>query len=184
MKKITMLVISGAMFYTASLMAAGVSRGAEVSRASASSSVEGRRDEREHSDLNALNETTASAGWDQQGHWLEWTVDVPKAGDYQVVLRYAGGRPWPVYRELRIDGQLPAAEFAQLELPPTGGFGRETSHWRNLSLSSNTGEVLQLSLDKGPVTLRLTNLGSVGSDGAVKLDSIALLAADSDAALT
>ncbi|NIA22189.1 MAG: carbohydrate-binding protein [Anaerolineaceae bacterium] len=53
-------------------------------------------------------------GWDNPGHWLEWTVEAPEAGAYEVCIEHAGETPGT--RQVLLNGQpvkgLEAAPFA------------------------------------------------------------------------
>lgn len=118
----------------------------------------------------------AVIGWDDKDQWLEWQAEVPVAGDYQLMLRYAAGRKWVVWRELKINGAVPAG-FARIELANTGGWGRSANEWRNFVVAGADGQPLTLKLDKGPVTLRLTNLGGDGENGSANLDAVVLVTA-------
>ena len=47
------------------------------------------------------------------GHWLEWTVSIPKIGRYAVFARYAtGSHNTP--RDFHLDGKSPAAELVSV----------------------------------------------------------------------
>lgn len=117
-------------------------------------------------------------GMDDAGQWQTWQLKVPADGDYQVTLRYAGGRKWVVWRELQVDGKLPAPAFAKIELPPSGGWGRAVADWRNLTLADAAGKPLTLHLSAGEHTLRMSNLGGAGENGSANLDAIVLSTAD------
>ncbi len=115
----------------------------------------------------------ALAGWDDTQQWLEWSFEVPESGDYLVTLRYAGGRDWAVWRELKLDGKVPAAGFAKVELKETGGWGRSAKDWKNLTIAAG-GKPLSLKLAKGSHVLRLTSLGGAAGNGSANLDAVVL----------
>ena len=85
------------------------------------------------------------------GHWLEWDLDVPTAGRYELWMRYTtactGTR-----RSLLLDGESPGPEFADIAVPTTGGWCTTEDTWAYLRL----GPALQLSAGKR--RLRMTNL--------------------------
>jgi hypothetical protein len=96
-------------------------------------------------------------GWDDRGHWLEWTIDGAAAGDYEVALRYATeARPT---REMRLNAQ-PVEGLDSFALEPTGGW----QTWRETTLPG------RIALRQGRNTLRMTNLGGRG----LNLDEITL----------
>lgn len=105
--------------------------------------------------------------WDREGHWLEWVLDVPQAGDYRVLVRgcTSEGR---ILRKLTVNGETPAGTAA-IELLGTGGYSSDRDDWRIYELPGPDGP-LKLNLPAGPVKLRLENL-----DGhSLNLDWLAL----------
>lgn len=54
------------------------------------------------------------SGWDDPGHWLEWTVEVPEGGMYEVAIEH--GSQMPATRQVLLNGQpvtgLEAVPFA------------------------------------------------------------------------
>lgn len=117
-------------------------------------------------------------GMDHAGQWQTWKLTVPADGNYRVTLRYAGGRSWAVWRELQIDGKLPAPAFAKIELPSSGGWGRAAADWRNLTLADAAGKPLSVHLAAGEHELRVSNLGGAGENGSANLDAIVFSTAD------
>ena len=82
------------------------------------------------------------------GDYLQWTVNVPSAGTYDLSFRYAlltGGRPL----ELKVNGIV---KIASLDFPATATW----STWENLSTSQQ--------LIAGNNTIRLTTIGSNGGN--------------------
>lgn len=138
-------------------------------------SAKGGGDFLEKDDRPGSSGKLALAGWDDEGQWLEWKFDIAQPGEYAVTVRYAGGRSWVVWRELKIDGKVPAANFAKLELPATGGWGRSAREWRNLTLGT-------LKLDKGSHVLRLTNIGGKGANGSANIDAVVVHSPGADPA--
>jgi hypothetical protein len=92
-----------------------------------------------------------------KGHWLAWTFDVPKDGDYHLRLRYASGSPEPV-RDLKVDGQYPFAGAERLAFESTGGFGTTPTQWKVRQFAVDGKEVV-LPLKAGKHTVRMANLG-------------------------
>jgi len=85
------------------------------------------------------------------GHWLEWELDVPEDGRYELWMRYATGCD-KTRRSLRIDGECPAPAFADMAIPKTGGWSGGEDNWRYLKLG------VPLRLSAGKHRLRMTNL--------------------------
>lgn len=89
------------------------------------------------------------------GDYIQWSVNVPTAGTYELSFRYAlpnGGRPL----ELKVNGTVKIASF---DFPATGLWNT----WLNVSTSQ--------TLNAGNNTIRLTTIGSNG--GNVDLLSVA-----------
>ncbi|MFD2706714.1 pectate lyase [Salibacterium lacus] len=87
------------------------------------------------------------------GGYVEWTVDVPSAGEYTLDVKYAhaGGSDRPA--EISVNG---VAE-AELRFPPTPAWNA----WKT--------ESMQVNLDKGTQTIRLT---AVGAEGGGNIDHL------------
>lgn len=89
------------------------------------------------------------------GHWLEWTVNVPKAGDYRIVLKYASDCD-STTRDLTIDGATPGNAFKTFVLPRTGGFCSTRDDWAYYMIGDAAAPAT-VSLTAGPHTLRMSN---------------------------
>jgi hypothetical protein len=85
----------------------------------------------------------AISHWDDKGHWLEWTMDIPKPGASELVIRYC--TPGKAIRSLAVDGR----SLGPVKLPSTGGFGDLDSDWRE--------HAVKVRLSAGKHVLRLTN---------------------------
>ncbi|OGV79779.1 MAG: hypothetical protein A3K19_22425 [Lentisphaerae bacterium RIFOXYB12_FULL_65_16] len=110
--------------------------------------------------------------WDNGGHWLEWTVELPATAWYQVSLRYCTAST-EALRAVLIDGAYPTEACRTVALPGTGGFSNATDDWKELALADcKTGEPLRFFLPQGRHTLRVYNLLE-----PVNLDSITFVAA-------
>jgi len=90
-------------------------------------------------------------------HWLEWSLNVPREGDYRIVLKYATDSVGTT-RDLTIDGQYPGEAFKRFHLPATGGFCTARNDWRYATIGGQeTPATLRLSAGKH--VLRMANLG-------------------------
>ena len=85
------------------------------------------------------------------GHWVEWDLDVPAEGRYEVWMRYTTACA-KTRRSLQIDGVTPAPAFASMVVPCTGGWSGTESQWRYLRLG------VPIVLRAGRRRLRMTNL--------------------------
>ena len=129
-------------------------------------------------DRPATSGNLCITSWDNPNHWIEWEVDIPQTGEYQLVLRYAGGRAWTVYREFQIDGKTPNDAFKKIVWETTGGFGRSASEWKNLVVSDSNKQTALVNLAKGKHIVRGINLGGDGANGGGNLDLLAFLSKD------
>jgi hypothetical protein len=80
--------------------------------------------------------------------FIEWTVDVPSSGSYNLIFRYANDS-WPRPLELKVNGSV---KEASLKFPATGA-------WTNWEVVSSTQ-----SLNAGENIIRLTAIGLSGSN--------------------
>ncbi|MCD6361330.1 MAG: hypothetical protein J7M38_10750 [Armatimonadetes bacterium] len=106
--------------------------------------------------------------WDNEGHWLEWTLIAPTEGDYYVVLRYCS--MFANLRRAAIDGEVIGA--GDFRFADTGGFSSSAGDWRHATLLTGD-EPTPVHLSAGEHTLRLTNADGKG----MNLDYIALVPA-------
>lgn len=128
--------------------------------------------------------------WNNDEGWLEWQVEVPEDGLYEVTVRYAplDGSFGPIVRGIQIDGEFPYREAERLELdrlwkdrqyPYERNSIRnevrpvqlEVKGWieKTLADHSVSPEPLKIALAKGKHTLRLT-----GVSEPVSLHSISI----------
>jgi hypothetical protein len=105
--------------------------------------------------------------WDDEGHWIAWTVSVPEDGRYGLVVRYCAVDS--VQRALSVDGE----RVGEFSFPATGGFSSTTSDWAHAIVREADGEPVLLELEAGEHTVRMTNLGGSG----MNLDYLALVPA-------
>ncbi len=87
--------------------------------------------------------------WNEQGHWLEWEVDVQDAGAYDVYLQYATLYNSP--RELRVNGEV-AEGLESFALPLT-------VNWQTWTEDRLPAPV---HLEEGRQVLRMSSLGGRG----------------------
>ncbi len=96
--------------------------------------------------------------WDDKGHTLTWTVELPEAGEYRLAVRYC--TPGAVQRKLTLNER----EIGVVTFPGTGGFGTQAHEWEHVRFEP-------VALPKGTATIRLEN-----SDGkGLNLDYLALV---------
>ena len=99
------------------------------------------------------------AGWGgDTGHWLEWEIDVPQDGRYELVVRHAAKYD-PARKALTIDGKSPGPAFDDIRIPPSGGWAVSADWWRFHSLGS------AIPLTAGKHRLRMASLeGAFNTD--------------------
>ena len=111
--------------------------------------------------------------WDAQGHWLEWTFDVPAEGYYNITLCYCSELDL-AERQIRIDGEE-QEPFAKMIFPSTGGWANGSDDWRLCTATNPTNDKpLLLKFKQGKNVVRLTNLNGRG----VNVDYVAVTSPD------
>ena len=108
-------------------------------------------------DKNRLATTDFVKYWNAEGHWLEYAVDAPAAGDYAIALRYTSQFAAP--RQVSVGGKV-VKGLESVELAATGGW----VNWKLVRLPA------PVPLAAGRNVLRLTSLGGRG----INLDEIRL----------
>jgi ABC-type glycerol-3-phosphate transport system substrate-binding protein len=88
--------------------------------------------------------------WRMPGQWIEWEIEVPEDGLYQIALKSKQNvnRGLRSTRTLYIDGKIPFTEAAALSFP-------YSSDWQMHVLSSSEEEPYLFYLEKGKHRLRL-----------------------------
>lgn len=102
-------------------------------------------------DVNLVRYNSIGGGqWQVVGQWLEWTVDIPESGLYQIGAHYKQNIKADAasMRELTIDGQLPFAEAASLSFP-------YSTRWQTGAFAGADGNAYRFYLEKGIHTIRL-----------------------------
>ncbi|MFW6156168.1 MAG: hypothetical protein ACOC7J_02520, partial [Armatimonadota bacterium] len=94
--------------------------------------------------------------WDDEGHWIEWTLDVPEDGRYALVVRYCAMES--PQRRVSVDGE----RVEELSFPSTGGFSSGASDWVHEVVRGEDGEPLVLDLSAGEHTVRMENVDGNG----------------------
>jgi rhamnogalacturonan endolyase len=101
----------------------------------------------------ALADGCAIGQWTQKGHFLEWSVDLPAGGRWEMLARYHAQAK--VTRRLLIDG----SEVRSIAFPATRGQGDRREDWDEVTFVAADGKPFQL--ERGHHTIRLEN-----TDGA------------------
>lgn len=117
-------------------------------------------------EVRASDKKTAAVGssifrWDNEGHWLEWKVSVPKDAYYQVLL--CGCADKDRTREVAVNGE-PVVELGAFSFPATGGFSNGTDDWRLVAIPdpADKARPMTFRLRQGDNTIRMTNVGGGG----------------------
>ncbi|NUP98708.1 MAG: hypothetical protein HUU35_02510, partial [Armatimonadetes bacterium] len=106
--------------------------------------------------------------WNATGAWVEWEVELPRAGRYFMLARYAC--PIDASRRVSVDGR----EAGTLALPATGGYGSASQDDWRMVLLAEAGRPLAMDLPAGRCRLRLTNADGQG----LNLDYLELVLAE------
>lgn len=96
--------------------------------------------------LNAIG----SSSWSNMSQYLEWELEIPQDGLYQIAVKYRQSTKIGMnsYRRITIDGKAPYSELEAAE------FSYSPSY-KNLLLSDESGEPMAFYLSKGTHTLRM-----------------------------
>lgn len=105
--------------------------------------------------------------WDTPGQWAEWTVQVPREGDYRLLIRGASDNT-AIRRTVEVDRGLRGEVSQGISLQSTGGWCRTTDDWRYFLVNGRDGQSLRLHLTPGEHTVRIESLG-----GSMNLDLLA-----------
>lgn len=107
--------------------------------------------------------------WEQDiGHWLEWNINIPQDGIYNVWFHFATSTA-ESRREFLIDGKVPCPEAKEVRFPSTGGFGFAPIDWAYIALRDKDNKPVPIKLTKGTHKIRMTNI-----TGGLAFDFIAL----------
>lgn len=90
------------------------------------------------------------SNWSQPGDTIEWEITTPEDGLYSLGINYRQNYTLNTtfYRELKIDGTVPFAEAAAIELP-------YALNWKFIELANKNGEPYLFYLTKGTHKLSL-----------------------------
>jgi hypothetical protein len=110
--------------------------------------------------------------WDNAGHYLDYTVDIPAAGTYHLTLRYCTSDE-AVVRAILVDGALPDAALGRVPFAWTGGWSNTASDWRQAIVEGSDGKPFAFGLSQGRHALRLVNV-----QGSLNLDWLCLHGAE------
>lgn len=103
------------------------------------------------------------AGWNDEGHWIEWEIEVPAEGYYTVSLVYCTQQN-NAEREIRVNGVVQES-YAPFRLPATGGYSNGTDDWRLFTAQDPITEApLLVKFKAGKNTLRLTNSNGIAAN--------------------
>jgi len=90
------------------------------------------------------------------GSTLEWEVDVPEDGLYDLYLRISCGDVG-AWRAITIDGETPEG-LGLVELPGTGGWGHADGEWWIVRVTGGDADAPSLELTEGTHALRMKGL--------------------------
>ena len=102
---------------------------------------------------------TGGEAWNSAGQWIEWNVEVPEDGYYNITIKgrqnYARGSVSS--RSLYLDGEIPFQEASVVSFD-------YNNDWNLLTLSNEEGIPYEFYMEKGTHTIRLeATLGGMGS---------------------
>lgn len=111
--------------------------------------------------------------WDADGQSIEWKVDIPVAGYYNLSLVYCSDTERR--RDAFVNSTLVTARPDGEKIPPTGGFSNGSDDWRVYTFPEESGErPLPIFFKQGENVIRLVNRGG----GGVNLDYLLVTSMD------
>jgi hypothetical protein len=111
------------------------------------------------------------SGWNDKDHWLEWRVNLPRAGRYRLAFRFCvDGHV--AHRDFTLDGQYPDEACRDIAFPDTGGWSNEANNWRHYVVADAKGKPVLLDIPAGPHTVRMN---PILGDGGCNIDYILLI---------
>ena len=125
-----------------------------------------------------LNETKKAIvgkclyGWDHDGQWIEWKVNVPAEGYYNVTLCYCTDANRQ--RSMYLNGE-PVADAQGVAIAGTGGYANSSDDWRLFTFPMpDASGALPVLFKAGENVIRLYNVGG----GGVNLDYLLVTSPD------
>lgn len=103
--------------------------------------------------------TIGASGWKHVGQWVEWVIEAPEDGLYQLGMRYHQNqlKGFFVARQVMIDGQVPFAEMEEVHFA-------YRPEWVMEYLADDSGNPYLFALTKGEHVLRMqVTLGEMAS---------------------
>ncbi|WP_158299631.1 OmpL47-type beta-barrel domain-containing protein [Paenibacillus antri] len=107
--------------------------------------------------------------WNQVGQWVKWQMNVPRAGTYDVLLKYVGGWDLPAGQTQNVRYLQLGDQVSYFEAPKTFDFGTKEEYWKGLRV--RTGQFLPAGQVEMTMWLQL---------GSMNLDWIALVEVKDD----
>lgn len=109
-------------------------------------------------------------GWNNNGHWIEFTCVIAKPGWYQIALKYCAEGDG-ASRVLRLDGQAADPNLPELALPGTGGWSNGADNWSLMPIAwPGTATPYLFHLAAGKHVLRFEN----PAGGGLNLDYLVI----------
>ncbi len=112
--------------------------------------------------------TIGGSGWKQVGQWVEWVIEAPEDGLYQLGMRYHQNqlKGFFVARRVMLDGEVPFREMEEVHFA-------YHSAWVTDFLSDEKGDPYMFALSKGEHVLRMqVTLGEMASVISSMQDSV------------
>jgi len=106
---------------------------------------------------------TSLGGWNDLGLWVEWEVEAPADGYYNLSMVYCTEMN-NAEREIAINGEI-QEPYAPMQLAATGGFSNGVDNWKLFTAQDPiTSQPLLLKLKAGKNVLRLTNSNGLAAN--------------------
>ncbi len=113
--------------------------------------------------------TIGQSNWNKAGQWIEWKLDVPEDGWYEIGMRVRQNVLRGAFstRKVWIDDQLLFDELSDIQFPYKLG-------WYVTTLKNGEGESYRFYLEKGIHTLRMEATQGVVAESITEMENLTL----------
>ncbi len=114
---------------------------------------------------------------DVPGEWIEWKIDVPEDGLYNIIFRYTQGqRGVESVRHIQVNGQTLFESWENVVFYPTDGWSEKRNDWRERRLEDpESRQPYYIYLPKGEVTIRMETVS-----GPLNIDYVGIITRDGE----
>ena len=125
----------------------------------------------------AASRSKALSGFDTEGDFVEWKVNVPEDGLYSIFFRYSlGDRSVDCVRSIQVNGKTLFPDWEEIRFYPTDGWSEKRNDWKERRIEdSETRQPYFIYMPKGEVTIRMDVIS-----GPLEIDYVGLITRDGE----